>query len=270
MGYRIGDVAKFLNIPVETIRFYESKNIVNPRREKDNEYRIYDTWDVFWLGECLFYKSFNLTLKEVTQHLREGSLKSILETIYEKKTKLQDRIQFETLLAEKMEQFIQKYETVPFNVGKYWIKKMPESIYIDFVESIGDNYGDIDINHSLFFQWSKYFPFVTSFLHCATQDLRDHSNKFKWSLKIDKRYAEILKLPLNKTVITVPEHICIATFIDIGEKGELSSKKLEPILSYAEQNSYKTSNEIFGEGILRIHENGNFHRFIEFLLPIHT
>jgi DNA-binding transcriptional MerR regulator len=268
MSYKIGDLSKLLAMSAETIRFYETKNIVKPHRLLSNEYRIYETWDVFRLMECNLYKSFNFSLKEVVKQINEGSLQNMLDSINKKKTELFNKIKLETMVIEKMEQFVKKYETMLFNLGKYWIQNIPERLYIYFLESDGDNYGDIDINNRLFSQWIKSFPLVTSCYKCSIEDVNGDLNKFKWGFSVEKRYAEALKLSLNKNVINEPEKICITTSIDIGEKGELSMRQLEPIISCAKQNNYKTENEIFGDIIVRTHENGKSHRFIELMLPI--
>jgi hypothetical protein len=153
-----------------------------------------------------------------------------------------------------MEQFIRKHETMQFNLGKYWVQKIPENYYFYYCESNGDNYGEIDTHNQLFTQWIKYFPFVNSCYSCAVQNIQDNLAK--------------IKLPLNKTVINEPEKLCLTTFIDIGAKGELSAGQFKPIVSYAKQNGYKIGGEVFGEGVLRTHENGKACRFMELTLSI--
>jgi DNA-binding transcriptional MerR regulator len=268
MSYKIGDLSRLLNIPVETIRFYESKNIVKPQRLPDNDYRVFETWDIFYLMECLFYKGFNFSLKDIERHLKNGSLQSMCETMKKKRAELFEKVKFETMLIEKTEQLITKYETMRFNLGKYWIQKIPESCYIFFLESDGDNYGEIDKNDLLFSQWIKYFPFVISCQKCSIHDIHDHLNKIKWGFRIEKRHLEFLKLPFTERGKTEPAKICITTFMNMGERGELSTQQFEPLLSYAEQNGYKTEEEIFGEGILRTYENGKYSRLVELMLPI--
>jgi DNA-binding transcriptional MerR regulator len=255
-------------MPVETIRFYESKGIVKPHRSRDNDYRMYETWDAFRLFECIFFKGFNFSLKEVVQHLNEGSHQTVIDKIKDKKRELYEKIKIEKILAETMEQFIRKHETMRFNLGKYWVQKIPENYYFYYCESNGDNYGEIDTHNQLFTQWIKYFPFVNSCQSCTVQNIQDNLIKIKWGLRVKKEYAEALKLPLNKTVINEPEKLCLTTFIDIGAKGELSAGQFEPIVSYAKQNGYKIGGEVFGEGVLRTHENGKACRFMELTLPI--
>ena len=53
--YRIGEVSKMLDVPVETIRFLEQKGLVSPEKNPESGYRFYDVWDV---NQILDYKKF--------------------------------------------------------------------------------------------------------------------------------------------------------------------------------------------------------------------
>jgi hypothetical protein len=143
----------------------------------------------------------------------------MIDKIKDKERELYEKIKIETMLVERMEQFIRKYETIRFNLGKYWVQKIPESYYFYFCESNGDGYGEIDTYNQLFTHCVKYFPFMNPCLSCTVQNIHDNSNIFKGDYRIKKEYAEALKLPLNKTVMAEPEKLCLTTFIDIGAKG---------------------------------------------------
>ncbi len=39
--YSIGTIAKLLGISSETLRYYESKNVIQPKRDPDTGYRYY-------------------------------------------------------------------------------------------------------------------------------------------------------------------------------------------------------------------------------------
>ena len=62
MGYKIGEVSKLLDIPIETIRYYESKKIISLKRANDSNYREYETWDIYYLLECKKFRSYNLSM----------------------------------------------------------------------------------------------------------------------------------------------------------------------------------------------------------------
>ncbi|KPU44342.1 zinc-responsive transcriptional regulator [Oxobacter pfennigii] len=268
MGYKIGDVSKLLNMPVETIRYYETKNIIRPYRLENSKYRVYETWDIFYLMQCMKYKSFNLSLEEIAQVINNGSLQYILDKINEKDLEIREKISHDTLLAEKLEELIKKLETITLNQGNYWIQKLPERYYLYCVESDGDSYNDFDLSNPLFSQWLQYYPFVTACKHTSIHDFYNYLNREKWSLTIEKKYAEIFKLAINEYVKILPEQVYITTIVNAGEKGELSVQLLEPAISYTESKGYKISGDILGELLVRTHESGKYHRFFELMIPI--
>jgi hypothetical protein len=44
--YRIGEVSKMVDVPVETIRFLEQKGLVSPEKNTGTGYRLYSVWDI--------------------------------------------------------------------------------------------------------------------------------------------------------------------------------------------------------------------------------
>ena len=46
MRYKIGDVSRILGISTDLLRYYEKKGVVQPQKDKSNDYRYYDTWDI--------------------------------------------------------------------------------------------------------------------------------------------------------------------------------------------------------------------------------
>ena len=53
--YKIGDVSRILGISTDLLRYYEKKGVVKPQKDQSNDYRYYDTWDINFLIDCLWY-----------------------------------------------------------------------------------------------------------------------------------------------------------------------------------------------------------------------
>ncbi|MBF7097869.1 MerR family transcriptional regulator [Alkalibacter mobilis] len=84
MKFKIGEVSKILDIPMQTLRFYESKNIVKPSKDHINKYRYYDEWDINFLAECKKYKCFDFKLAEVEEIIHNDSLSTLIERMDER------------------------------------------------------------------------------------------------------------------------------------------------------------------------------------------
>lgn len=66
---KIGILAKRSQISVETIRFYESENLLTPKTRTVSGYRLYDTDDELKLHFILHAKKIGFSLQEIKQLL---------------------------------------------------------------------------------------------------------------------------------------------------------------------------------------------------------
>ncbi|MBA4781754.1 MAG: MerR family DNA-binding transcriptional regulator [Rhizobiales bacterium] len=73
MAFTIGDLAKEFGVSLRTLRFYEDKNLVNPRR--DGVTRIYSRRDRARLKLILMGKRVGFSLKEIKDMLDLYDLK---------------------------------------------------------------------------------------------------------------------------------------------------------------------------------------------------
>lgn len=270
MSYKIGDVSKLLGLPVETIRFYEKEHILNPARSDNGKYRMYDTWDIFFLMECMKYRNLNFTVKDIAQVLHKESIDYCVEKIRTKRQKLHHKIEIDQMLENYMTNYERKLETIALNEGNFWFTKTPKKKYIIYTSSEKDNYQDIDLSVSLFPEWLKYVPFVEFGQHISIEVKHDikQANKCKWSLIVDETYIDALGIPLDNSVQEIPQQLCLSTIINAGNKGDMSAEQLAPALNYLEHTDYTLSGDIIGNLLTRVHKNGDHCRFLEMMFPV--
>lgn len=95
--YTINQLAKKLKIPVSTIRYYEKKGVILPKRASNN-YRVFTKSDKNQLKLILVMKYAGFTLKQIKEffalsELSEATCKVQTETmIHEKKAELFEKI----------------------------------------------------------------------------------------------------------------------------------------------------------------------------------
>ncbi len=61
--YTIGQVSKFLGISRDTLKFYEDKGLVNPKKNDENGYRIYNNFDIYDIATINFYREIDIEIK---------------------------------------------------------------------------------------------------------------------------------------------------------------------------------------------------------------
>lgn len=270
MSLHIGDVSKLLDLPVETIRYYESQKIISPSRKNDSKYRIYEPWDVFYLIECLKYRSYDISVKDISKLINSEPLDFYIKKIRDKHKNVREELNYHKLLDSKLEQYIEVLETLEMNQGNYWFKKLPEELYYTYVSSYGDKYGELQGHNHLFSKWSRYLPLVDFGIAISGNDILSNNENLKinWTYVIEKQLAEALNLPVDDSVQTIPEGICLCTVVDIGGRDELTYDSFRAVEKYLKDTDYKIRGDIFGKLHARIHKDNNFCRYIELQIPV--
>ena len=62
--YNIGKVSKYLGIYRDTLIFYESKGLINPKKNAENGYREYDHFDIYDITTINFYREIDIEIKK--------------------------------------------------------------------------------------------------------------------------------------------------------------------------------------------------------------
>lgn len=99
--YTIGQVAKFLGVSRDTLKFYEEKGLVNPQQKSENGYRIYDHFDIYDITTINFYREIDVEIKKI-QELRKGkSIDDIQSMLVEKEQEVLEEIAYKKLQLVK-------------------------------------------------------------------------------------------------------------------------------------------------------------------------
>ena len=98
--YNIGKFADITGLTKRALRFYESKGLLKPQKDKINNYRTYCESDFQKALKIEFYKSLGFSLDEIGEILNltennisiiEGKLKNILNKLENEETKLNNQ-----------------------------------------------------------------------------------------------------------------------------------------------------------------------------------
>ena len=65
MFLTVGEISKALGISNEAIRYYVKEGIIKPKKNEENNYWEYSSDDLMKLTDVLFYRTMNLTMKEI-------------------------------------------------------------------------------------------------------------------------------------------------------------------------------------------------------------
>lgn len=120
--YNIKEVAKLLQIPMSTLRYWDDEGVIHTERDSSSNYRKFSMAAVMELGTVSFYRSLGIPVKEVKQMMESDVRiqKSILEE-EEKKVEQQIRNMYEQRRRIQQQKFlldeVERLKTSGFCMG---------------------------------------------------------------------------------------------------------------------------------------------------------
>lgn len=122
--YTIGQVAKFLGISRDTIKYYEEKELVKPQQNSENGYRTYNQLDIYNLTTVNFYRELDFEIKRI-QEVRKGmSIEGIQLLLEEKEQQVLEEIAYKNLLLKKLQNAQEDCQKIQQYLGTFTIKEM--------------------------------------------------------------------------------------------------------------------------------------------------
>lgn len=122
--YTIGQVAKFLGVSRDTLKFYEEKELVNPKQDAENGYRKYSHFDIYDVITVNFYREIDFEIKKIQELRKSKSIEGIKSLLEEKEQDVLEDIKYKKLLLKKLQIVKEDCEKVEQFLGKYTVKEM--------------------------------------------------------------------------------------------------------------------------------------------------
>lgn len=266
--YRIGMVAKLLDLPNETLRYYESRGIVEPHKDGESGYRYYDAWDLNNLLDSIYYRSFDFSLNDVAKMINEDDKKDIvdrcvtheaelLQTIYEYKQKLYSLMKFRQRLFQ-----------VDSRVGKLEITDRPALFFQR--QRVKNQFIFDDDALEVTKKWLNLMPNTNHTFVFPDYNLYD-SNSFSeywWGFSLSPEDAVHYKIDITPSVELFPSTKCVYTVFTAGGRNTFATSLKSNVITQIQGSGFKIIGPPVGHLIARPHEDGVFTRFFEVWVPI--
>lgn len=122
--YKVGQVAHFLGMTRDTLKFYEEKGLVKPQVDQENGYRKYNEIDIFNIMITNFYRAIDLEIKHIQKIKNGESVEDIIRTLEEKEQEILDEIAYKQRLLKQIAQVKANCEKVEQYLDKHIIREM--------------------------------------------------------------------------------------------------------------------------------------------------
>ena len=129
MGYHIGEVASFLDITPDTIRFYEKEGIIRPTKNPINGYREYSFEDISRLSDILFYRNVDFSIGDIRKIVNGVSSEEMLTMIRGKEQEVSKSLAFYRKLLIKIQNWEKLHREALDFENRFEIRSMPSSYH---------------------------------------------------------------------------------------------------------------------------------------------
>lgn len=268
MRYKIGDVARILGISADLLRYYEKKGVVQPQKDKSNDYRYYDTWDINFLIDCLWYKRFGFGIPQVAYMVTDcyhGDLVSLLD---EKADQLEADIRLQEQLLTRLREHRDAVDRVKACLGVCEVADSPEIVC--WLNRFNNRYDNSPELQKLSRQWQDYMPFTQRYFEIPQDGLLGEGDDFAWGFSLTAAYAEELNVPIKPPVRRLPSRKSIHSSFRSSGKNAFTPKHLRFLLDYAAENGLTVCGEAMGNLVCSVREEGNadLTGYFEVWLPV--
>lgn len=100
--FSINEISKIYSIPKSTLRYWEEKGLIQPERNQENDYRMYDLKELIHIGDIVFYRNLGFSINQLKSY-REMSGAQLDDLL----TNAQREVEDELAKLEVIQQVIQ-------------------------------------------------------------------------------------------------------------------------------------------------------------------
>jgi len=266
MQYKIGDVARILGISADLLRYYEKKGVVTPTKDKQNDYRYYDAWDINFLLDCLWYKSFGFGIPETACLVTDCGYSELLSMLHDKQTELKDSIHHQQMLLQRMEHHTEEIACVKDHLGKIDITDCPA--FVRYLNRFDSSYENSVDTQTLSKQWLSYMPFIQRYFEMPMKQGEMRPSHYAWGFSFSMEYIHEFSVPIEPPAVTVPAATCIHSAFRSSGKNAFQSSHVHYLYDYAEEQGLTPCGNARGNLVCSVIEQGENTGYFEVWLPI--
>lgn len=264
--YTVGQVAKFLGMSRDTLKFYEEKKLINPRQDEENGYRRYNIIDINEIITVNFYRDIDIEIKKI-QEIRKGDSVDTIEAILDEKERtLEEEIAYKQLLLKRIKGIKEDCKSIEESLNKFELKAMkPIAVTsdIEIKEAVEEAYSEIlnKYDYSTRIKKAVNLSGVSRIVYFNKESVT--KERYVFFEKLDKAgegQGEIISYPkCLYTVITVP----------INNEGEnIDGNMSAAIIETAAAMGYEALGIAFINLLFNGYKEGQNVQYLEIYAPV--
>lgn len=267
--YKIGEASKVLGMTIDTLRFYESKGIISPQRDEESGYRYYDSWDMNWLLDSMWFRGYGFSISDITSMLKEDDLDKFIERCHKQEINLLHIISEYQYKLKYLAEYSHELKQIKKNLHEFRVTESPALLFQERIcVSTDDEMGSNSENRIS--KWTKHMPQVNHTFIASLEQNKDSifMHKLSWGFSLPVEAALNQHLDEDPTAEYIPNLRCIHTVFSANEKGSFQDCFLNQVILPIKEQGYTIIKSPIGRLLVRVHNDGKLTRYFETWIPI--
>ena len=266
MRYKIGDVAGILGISPDLIRYYEEKGVVSPSKDPNNNYRYYDTWDINYLIDCLWYKNFGFSIEQIANMVSECSYDALHQKLESKGEDILAAIRRQELLLQRIRIFCERLTSTKSYLGKCDLRHSAE--FVRYINRRNFTYYNSPVQRELSRKWLRYMPFSRRYFEIPEDALAEVRGDYEWGFSLAAQYISEFGVDVKPPVEFMPSRLCVHSALKIVGRNQFSARHIDYMVDFANASNLKVTGNAFGNLACCVVEDGQPTGYFEVWLPV--
>lgn len=267
MNYKIGDVARILGISPDLLRYYEKKGVVTPTKDKNNDYRYYDAWDINFLMDCLWFKNFGFSIEQIADMVRIPSAEALDDLFEYKEDELRSTIRRCTLLLKRSAQHRAELREAQEMLGRCRVEQSPE--LVSFINRVEDEYPAEARLQRMAARWLDLLPYNHRYFEIQRDSLvSGERSGYAWGQSLTMDFVRELEVEVEPPMTLVESCRCLYTVFKSSGKGNFGPHLLDYAVKYADDHGLRICGDARGMLVASILEEGELSGYFRTWIPI--
>uniref|UniRef100_UPI00272C9743 MerR family transcriptional regulator n=2 Tax=Romboutsia ilealis TaxID=1115758 RepID=UPI00272C9743 len=146
--FTIGEISKFFNISIKTLRYYDEIGLLKPAYiNQDNKYRYYSIEQFMKIDLIKYFKITGMSLDVIKDILNsECSIELVMNNIKIQSSKLEEKINELTIVKKYLDNLENNIsENIRYGLNDVFIKYNEERIFMNY-DIVSNNTEELDLN----------------------------------------------------------------------------------------------------------------------------
>lgn len=260
--YTIGETARILEVSCDTLRLYEEKGLISPRKSESG-YRYYSLEHIWDLYSVIYWRKLGYSLSDIKALIHDVSYDSFLTMNQEKIRELQGQISSLQFLLSQLQRDGQDFQIAQQILGSFCIREFP------VLYRISDKYvyhEDVMSDWTGLMKQKKEFGLC--YIHEEYQIQGESVADPHIYLTLKENEAQLLYTPQELEAmpkLCYPK--CLQTVVLSPSKSP-SMADLDQALAYAHRQHLELQGTVHAFFMFRCQSSGKSVHYIQILLPL--